>query len=91
MIQMGDVLVTLKILPKDTDADIKSIEDQVKRNIEGLCSINRMDEVDIGFGLKYIKLEIIVQDKEGEIDRVENSISSIEGVGEISTENVSLI
>ncbi|WP_048161648.1 elongation factor 1-beta [Thermoplasma acidophilum] len=88
---MGDVLVTLKILPKDTDADIKSIEDQVKRNIEGLCSINRMDEVDIGFGLKYIKLEIIVQDKEGEIDRVENSISSIEGVGEISTENVSLI
>jgi len=88
---MGDVLVTLKILPKNTDADIKSIEDQVKRNIEGLCSINRMDEVDIGFGLKYIKLEIIVQDKEGEIDRVENSISSIEGVGEISTENVSLI
>ncbi|KAA8923459.1 elongation factor 1-beta [Thermoplasma sp.] len=88
---MGDVLVSLKILPKDTDVDISALEDQVKKSIAGLCTINRMEEVDIGFGLKYVKLEIIVQDREGEIDSVENKISAIDGVGEISTENVSLI
>ncbi len=88
---MGDVLVTLKVLPKDSDTDITAMQKKIEEKLQGICDINRAELKDIGFGVKYLHLEVIVDDSKGKIDSVESAISTVPEAGEINTENVSLI
>ncbi len=88
---MGDVAVVLKVLPEDTDIPVEKLKDQITSRIKGLCEVNKVDIEEIGFGLKAIKFQVIVPDEEGKIDRVEQAISGISGVGQVDAEDVTLV
>ena len=88
---MGDVAVTLKVLPSETDIEIENLRNTVVEKINPICKVNLTDVEEIGFGLKAIKLQIVVPDEEGRIDKVEGTIASIPGVGQVDTEEVTLI
>ena len=88
---MGDVAVVFKILPTDSDIDVEKMKDSVQNEVKNVCEINKIELQEIGFGLKAVRLEIIVPDEEGKIDAVESKIASVEGVGQVDTEDVTLI
>ncbi len=88
---MGDVAVLLKILPTDVELDIDALKENVIGKVKPLCEINKVEINEVGFGLKAIKLQVIVPDQEGKIDLVEQAISSVEGVGQVDTEEVTLV
>lgn len=88
---MGDVAVLLKILPTDVELDIEALKSKVVDDVKPLCEVNKVELQEIGFGLKAIKLQVIVPDEEGRIDKVEQAISSVEGVGQVDTEEVTLV
>lgn len=88
---MGDVAVLLKVLPTDAELNIEALKDEVIGKLKPICEINRVEIQEIGFGLKAVKIQVIVPDEEGRIDKVESTISSIEGVGQVDTEEVTLV
>lgn len=88
---MGDVAVVFKILPTDSDIDTEKLKNSVEGELKGVCEINKIELQEIGFGLKAVRLEIIVPDEEGKIDAVESKLASVEGVGQVDTEDVTLI
>ncbi len=90
-ILMGDVAVLLKILPTDVELDINAIKNEVVNKVKPLCEVNKVEIIEVGFGLKAIKLQVIVPDQEGKIDQVEQTISGVEGVGQVDTEEVTLV
>lgn len=88
---MGDVAVLLKILPTDVELDINVIKEEVVNRVKPLCEVNMVEINEVGFGLKAIKLQVIVPDQEGKIDQVEQAISAVSGVGQVDTEEVTLV
>ena len=88
---MGDVIVTIKVLPEDSNIDIAKLKEKVNTNLASVCKIASMEIQEIAFGLKAIRVQAIMPDADGEIDKVESAISSIQGVGQVDTEDMSLL
>lgn len=76
---MAGVILGLKVLPKDIEVDLDKLEESLKSEIKP----ERIQRQPIAFGLVALLLTLIVEDAEGEVDRVENKIRSIQGVGEV--------
>ena len=88
---MGDVIVTIKVLPEDSNIDIAKLKEKVNTNLANVCKIASMEIQEIAFGLKAIRVQAIMPDADGEIDKVESAISGIQGVGQVDTEDMSLL
>ena len=77
---MGEVIVVFRILPES----VESFE-QVKKQCEALKP-NRLEEEPIAFGLIALKFTKIIPDGPGVMDKLENDINAIKGIG--SAENI---
>ena len=76
---MGSVIVTFKIMPESVETNLDSLEETVKKEINP----QRIERVPIAFGLNAIKIVKLVEEKEGEMERVTEKIKSIDGVREV--------
>ena len=88
---MGEVIVTIKILPEDSAININQLKERVNSKLDKICKVANMEIQEIAFGLKAVKAQVIIPDADGEIDKVESSITDIEGVGQVDTEDMSLL
>ncbi len=88
---MGEVCVVFKVLPEDSDMNIETLENGIVHKIKGICEVNKVTIDDIGFGIKALKIQVVVPDEEGKIDSVEQAISSVPGVGQVDSEDVTLV
>ncbi|MCC7552083.1 elongation factor 1-beta [Candidatus Micrarchaeota archaeon] len=75
---MADVVVNVRISTEDQDRIQEMIE-----KIKEVCRLNMAELEDVGFGIKVIKAQIFVEDKEEGFDEVEERIKAIEGISEI--------
>jgi elongation factor 1-beta len=76
---VGSVIVTFKIMPEGVETDLDSVEKDIKKEINP----QRMERIPIAFGLNAVQIIKLVDEKEGEMDRVTDKIKSIKGVREV--------
>ena len=76
---MGRVIVTFRIMPDSVEIDLDSLEKEIKSEVNP----QRIQRIPIAFGLNAIKIVKLVEEKEGEMDRVTEKIKSIDGVREV--------
>ena len=76
---MGSVIVTFRIMPESVETNLDSLEEAIKKQINP----QRIERVPIAFGLNAIKIVKLVEEKEGEMDRVTEKIKDINGVKEV--------
>jgi len=81
---MGSVIVTFRIMPEGVDTDLGSVENKLKERINP----QRIEKIPIAFGLNSLRVIKLVEEKEGEMDRITEQIKSIEGVREVEVTNV---
>jgi translation elongation factor aEF-1 beta len=74
---MGSVALILKVMPESPEVDLGTLKEEIRKRVKGL---NDMQEEPIGFGLKALKIAVVVNDSGGESDAVEKEINDIEGV-----------
>lgn len=77
------MLVRLRILPADTEISPAKISESIQKGLPSSIEIRRIAEEPIAFGLVASIIDFIIEDKEGEMDRLEESIRSSELVSEI--------
>ena len=86
---MAQVLLILKILPTGIEVNLEDLVKNIQGSLkEGIKMRNHSVEP-LAFGIHYLKAEFIVDDKAGQMDALESSVKSVEGVSELEVLNMS--
>lgn len=87
---MANVVVTLRIMPSSTDADLPDIEAKAKKEIVDFCDSKefRTSIKPIAFGLKALNIIFVMDESIGTTEALENKISKIEGVESVEVTDV---
>jgi elongation factor 1-beta len=79
---MGEVLVTLKVMPESPDVDLQRLKDAIEK-LECNGRFNKIEEEPIAFGLVALKPSFVVAESEGTTDELEEAIRNIKGVRDV--------
>ncbi len=87
VVDIGQVAITLNVMPESPDSDINHIKDEIKKRAD----VKEIRENPIAFGLVSLKVLLILPDSAGGTDKIEKMISEIKGVASVETEDITLI
>ncbi len=85
---MAEVYLVYRITPSKSDVNYEELKNEIRRALEPKYKVDKVEEEDIGFGIKALKVYIRMPEssEEHSSDEVENILSSIEGIGSIELE-----
>jgi len=77
---LGEVAITYRIMPESTDIDIRELGEKVRNASKDIAKVQGMQEKPIAFGVTALLIRVIIEDKEGGPEEIENALSGISGV-----------
>lgn len=79
---MARLSLRAKILPTGTEINLDDIAKKITISLKEGITLSKYTKEPLAFGLYFINAEFALDDKEGQMDSLENAVRSIEGVGE---------
>ncbi|MDE1728850.1 elongation factor 1-beta [Candidatus Nitrosotalea okcheonensis] len=79
---MARLSLRAKILPTGTEINLDDIAKKITVSLKEGIILSKYTKEPLAFGLYFINAEFALDDKEGQMDSLENVVRSIEGVGE---------
>lgn len=76
---MGEVAVTVRLMPENTEVDLSKLEAAVK----GRLKVYSVSKEPIAFGLEALKIIVVIEDAAGGTEPLENELASLPGVGNV--------
>lgn len=83
---MGEVALTVKIMPESMDIDLEKLQSKIEETIPESIKIMGTEVVPVAFGLKALLINMVMQDESP--DELIEKISEMEGVGRAEIEKV---
>ena len=78
---MSGVIATFKVMPASADVDLDMLEAKVKESV----AADQIRREPIAFGLVALIVAKMMPDEAGFIDKMEELLRGVEGVGEVET------
>jgi len=86
---MARLVARIRVMPADADSNLDGVVQTIKTSLPDGMEMKGHAMEPIAFGLKAIVSDFLLEDAEGQMDRLEESIKSVDGVGEIEVMNIS--
>ncbi|GGP21000.1 effector protein [Thermocladium modestius] len=85
---MAQVYMVYRVLPSSSDVDYAKLIQSIKSALEPKYTLDKVEEEDVGFGIKALKLHLRMPEssEEHSSDDVENLLNGIDGVGNVELE-----
>jgi len=88
---MGNVGIVYKLAPEDGDTDLDVIAETIRKEMPDHIEINSLEKKPFVFGLFTLDLQVIMDDKKGGGDQLEDYLENIEGIGSVEVLSQTLI
>ena len=85
---MARVVASIKIYPQDVIISTDVIKEEITKSLPSDVQVHKFVEEPIAFGLVALIAHIVFPESEGELEKVENAIKTVEGVGQIEVQMV---
>lgn len=86
---MADVIITLKIMPTNTDVDLEKLKEQSILLIKKFGGeVGKENIQEVAFGLKAIELIFVMEESIGSTDKLEENISKLDGANSVEVTDV---
>ncbi len=86
---MGEVLLRYRIMPEDVEMDVDELKDEVRKVVEGAGGkLASAEKIPWAFGIEALRIEVIVPDAGGVLDKLEEGLKGIKGVGSVELESL---
>ena len=86
---MARLVARIRILPADADSNLDNVVESIKTSMPQGMAMKGHALEPIAFGLKAIIGDFLLEEAEGQMDKLEESNKLVEGVGEIEVTNIS--
>jgi len=86
---MARLIARIRIMPADAESNLDNVVQSMKTSMPEAMEMKGHAIEPIAFGLKAIVGDFLLEDAEGQMDRLEDAIKNIEGVGGIEVMNIS--
>lgn len=77
---MGEVLIKYRLMPDGPEVDLDGLQNTLKDSLPSFASLQRAEAVPFAFGLKALVTSIVVEDEEGNNDKLEEALHAVDGV-----------
>ncbi|MCS7109943.1 MAG: elongation factor 1-beta [Candidatus Caldarchaeum sp.] len=88
---MAKVLMVVRILPKESDANLEDLAKAIAANLPTGVTIGDKKVEDIGFGLRALVVGFVMPEVDGIGEALEAYLSTVEEVGEFDVQSVTRV
>jgi elongation factor 1-beta len=78
-------------MPDGPEIDLEKLKNKISNLIPESAKLNKIEEKPVAFGLKALEVQIIMNDREGGAEELENALNQIENVQSVETIHIGLL
>lgn len=77
---MGEVLIKYRVMPEGPEVDLEKLQGALRAAMPGFANLQSCNAVPFAFGMKALETTVVVEDEEGNSDKLEDVVRGVEGV-----------
>jgi elongation factor 1-beta len=88
---MGTVAVTYNLMPEETSFDVEGLKAKIGTIVPKRVTVARAEVKPFAFGLMILEIVCVMDDKEGGVEQLEETLRAIEGIQNVETTGITLV